>query len=254
VPGFDLLLDRYTLRARIGPALLMILPASLGAFAWYPGQATLPESAMGVIIGLVLALLLGQFVRDAGFQKERELFQSWDGPPTTRFLRHRDQQLGGSTRARYHQCLTRLLPDLQLPSVSDEDRDPIAADQVYESCTRHLREKTRSAGDFHLVHETNTEYGFRRNLWAVKPTGVGLAVLGTIATSARLGMAYAHSEPIAAATLAGAVLSTSLLVWWWRRITPSWVRVAADSYAERLLATCEVLAPQPSVGPRIVAP
>lgn len=254
MPGLELPLDRYTLRARLGPALLMVLPACLGVLAWFPRQATVPEGATWVVVALVLALLLAQFVRDAGFQKERRLFDSWDGPPTTRFLRHRDDRLGGSTRTRYHQRLTRLLPDLQLPSAADEDRDPTGADQQYGSCVRHLREKTRSAGDFHLVHETNTEYGFRRNLWAVKPTGIGLALLGTVATGARLGMAYAASEPIGATTLAGAVVSASLLVWWCGRITPSWVRVAADAYAERLLATCETLEAEPAAEPRIVAP
>lgn len=50
---------------------------------------------------------------------------------------------------------------------------------------------------------------------------------------------YACSELIGAITCASAIVSAGLLVWWLRRITPSWV--AAESYAERVLSPCETL-------------
>jgi hypothetical protein len=38
-----------------------------------------------------------------------------------------------------------------------------------------------------------------------------------------------------------------LLTWWVGRITPRWVKLAGDAYAERLLAVCETLETPASV-------
>jgi len=232
----ELPVDRYTLRARIAPGLIAVLPILLVVVAWSaPSLSLLKSAGWTVIVGL-LSLLGAQFVRDAGAAREASLFARWDGAPTTRFLRHRDTTLDPVTKQRYHTRLGELLEGLHLPAPQDESNDPSACDLLYQSCVAHLRERTRDKQQFPLINEANIDYGFRRNLWAIKPFGVSLALVGT-ATAYVLGPG--ETVPMLCVA-AGAILS----FWWGAGIREGWVAVAADSYAKALLAACEVLQPE----------
>ena len=70
-----------------------------------------------------------------------------------------------------HKKLSELLNGTAIPTPQDEKRDPERADQVYDACVSCLIERTRDKTRFRLLFEENCNYGFRRNLWGMKPLG-----------------------------------------------------------------------------------
>lgn len=238
---FGRTLDKYTVRARLLPALLVALPIGLATVTWFPGGVF----GWGAVWGLVTwsggTMLLAQLARDAGKRKERQLFESWGGKPTTRMLRHGDTA-NAVTLGRRHKKLESLLRDVKLPTPEEEAGNPSAADEVYETCITFLREKTRDTKEFALVFEENCNYGFRRNLWGMKPIGLSLVLLGLVAIlTAPFTEAIARSGgTLALAGITGG-LNLMLVLSWLFVLKPNWVRVAAEAYAERLLEACERL-------------
>ena len=230
--------DTYDVRARIIPAVLAVLPIGFLAVSWFPDVFSAFGWPLGIVSSCGLAMLATQLGRHLGKKREPELFRLWGGPPTTRILRHRDHHLNAHTKARYHQKLRDIVPDIKLPDSQREAADPDAADRVYESCVDFLREKTRDQARFGLVHEENMNYGFRRNLWAMKGVGVTSSLVGLagILLPTVLECRVASVEPLAIGTL----VITGLLLWT-IRVNISWVEVAANLYAERLLAACDEL-------------
>lgn len=236
-------LDPYSIPARLFPAVIVVLPLGLAFAVWFPedmlgwGAITAFFSTTG------LALLLAELARRPGQARENELFRSWGGKPTSQLLRHRDETVDVTTKRRYHDCIARIVPDVRVPTVEDERADTRAADAVYDSCTRFLIEQTRDRKRFPLVFKELVSYGFCRNLWALKPVGIGLAVAGMLAAALRLTLAprWASLGPPVGVAIADGLL----LVVWWAVVKPAWVRSAAFAYARALLASCEVLRSPP---------
>ena len=156
-------------------------------------------------------------------------------------LRHIDTRLNVHTRIRYHGRLRSMLPDISLPSAEQEKANPTDADAAYTSCGDYLLSKTRDRERFQLLFQENVNYGFRRNLWAMKPAGVATSIvsLGALAFITRLEE-QANAVPWFANLTAIAIVAL-LLTWWVVRITPSWVKTVADAYAGRLLASIDEL-------------
>jgi hypothetical protein len=247
---FDQGFDVYTRRARLSPALITILPIALTVVLLFPTEFTL----LGIIASLLICgggtVLLTQIGRDSGKQKEAHLFNVWGGKPTTRYLRH-----GGTTNpillSRRHSQLQSLFPDIQVPSTTEESADPVAADVIYDFFISCLREKTRNREDFYLIFDENCNYGFRRNLWGLKPHGLALSILG-LTISVGVLILHLHNWKAFNINLVIACVVTNLtfLTIWCVVIKPCWVKISAESYATRLLESCERLEiPVPSSNP-----
>jgi len=234
-------LDSYTLGARVAPALLVGLPLVLSAVAWFPEEVLDWGGLWGLVTYCGFTVLLAQIVRDFGKRKEYNLFKSWGGAPAVRKLRHRHAE-NAVTLARYHENLSRLMPNLQIPDPEAEEKNPQAADEVYESCCLFLREKTRDHTKFQLLFQENINYGFRRNLWAMKAIGMSFSALASVAMA---GAIYFNaSQPASStppATYACGGINLFLLLCWLLCITRNWVKTAADAYAERLLGASDDL-------------
>jgi hypothetical protein len=87
---------------------------------------------------------------------------------------------------------------------------------------------------FPRVQEENINYGFRRNLYALKP--IALAVLGlAIALAVVSSLADGVHWPVA---LSGSATLLLMLAWLFL-VRPEWVWQAGEKYAERLLETLE---------------
>lgn len=231
--------DAYTIQARLRPALLVALPGGLAVIAWFPEKFVGWGLLVGIATSFGLTALLAQLGRDQGKKKESQLFESWGGKPTTLMMRHRSRHFDSNTLQRYHQKLAALLPDLHLPSSEEEKADPEGADQVYESCARFLRERSRDKKKFPLVFDENSSYGFRRNLWGMKPVGIGLAIIGVLVCG--VAIVWESFASIPAAAIGCLLVNLALLLWWLLWVKPDWVRLVADAYAERLLAVCEAI-------------
>ena len=245
-------IDEYTFKARVQPVMLAALPIAALLVAWVPNASFISGGVAGGIGAAAGAALVAQLGRDRGRQKQPELWERWGGPPTTRLLRFRDS----SNRV----VLDRRRANLQrvtgrvLPSEDEEAEDPAGADQAYEAAVGFLREATRDRSRFPLVFAENVNYGFRRNLWGLKPFGLSVATLAALVSWA-LFMTSASplaeeswiegviSSPDGATTtrLVASVLNTGAIAVWLFLITPEWIRTAAEAYAERLLSAVDAI-------------
>ena len=236
----DYIMDPYVRSARLQPALLVALPVALGILAWFPEASVIAGPLWGLVAWCGGTALVAQIARDAGKAKEPSLFARWDGTPATRLLRHRSSANRVLLRRRHHK-LRGLLADVHIPTAEEEVADPARADETYEACVQFLRDSTRPRQDFPLVFQANCEYGFRRNFWGMKPLGVALAVGSAAAIAARLYLDVRSNvvlEPTRVVSMCVVgVLAAGWLLWF----TPSWVRLTADAYAERLLGALEKL-------------
>jgi len=249
--GLTLIDDTYNIRARLAPAVIVFLPLVFAVTSWFPGDTKWGVLA-GVGVSLALGTLLSQLGRDLGKAKQSKLFRKFGGTPTTLLLAYRSSTLNQLTLDRCHEVLRQLRPDLRVPRNKDEELlDTASADAVYGSCTDALREISRDKAKFPLVFEENVNFGFRRNLWAMKPAAVATVFLSAVACFVRAGLQMEATQSIDPVPAAFGVACTMLLVFWCVRIRPPWVRTAAFAYAERLLGICETLTfPKPE--PRIV--
>lgn len=231
-------LDQYTYCARLLPALIVSMPFLILLFITLPVIWKLigALSAMGVSVALIF--LMAQCGRDAGKRKEPDLFRTIGGKPSTRLLRHSDQTLPPATKKRYHDFLAANAPGFNPPTPQQEASDPDAADRMYDSALDWLRAKTRDTKLHDLLFAENISYGFRRNLWGMKPLGVATCLFGALVIAGlffgvpSLGMA----PPIAAATLMIIVIQICFWVW---VIKPRWVALPAEAYAKTLLEFCD---------------
>lgn len=237
--------DIYTLRARLQPALLVALPVPLTLLAWFPN--TFPGwGILKVALPFFgLFALLAQIGRDPGKKKELKLFESWRGKPTMQKLRHGSTDLEWLTLERYHAYLGKTV-GMPAPSPEEEENEPNDAGTVYEAYVRYLREVTRDQAKYPLIFAENVNYGYRRNLWGMKPWGIVIAILGVLGSFGPIALAafrYRRGAAFVVSPLPVVTLATSaiLLLWWIFWINPEWVKVAADAYAERLLGACEAL-------------
>ena len=139
-----------------------------------------------------------------------------------------------------------------LPTEEEEAQNPAGADQLYEAAVSFLREATRDTSKFPLVFAENVNYGFRRNLWGLKPYGLAFAILAAVASwglfLSSVGLPTAESwvdnivkdpDGVTVTRLVGSMFNTTAVAVWLFVITPEWVRIAAEAYAQRLLGTID---------------
>lgn len=232
------MVDDYSIRARLSPAMLALLPAILGAVALLPTQPRIIGWVGGTILWAGVGSLLVQVARDRGARLQEKLFRDWGGSPTLQLLRFRVADDAKEMEER-HSSLRVLFPDLALPTRLVETKAPEQADLVYEQCISRLRELTRDAKTYPIVFAENVSYGFRRNLLGMKPIGLVMCALGVLPL-----LLDATRQPHISWNVDAVVsLSGSLLMLgaWLLVISPSWVRVAADRYAKALFATLSTL-------------
>lgn len=234
-----LVTDTYERKARLYPVLLTFSPLVALAVAIFVDYLSLLESTGIVVLGSASVFFLAQIGRDYGKEGEKRLWQSWDGMPSMAIFRHRNVRLNPITKARYHQRLSQALRT-RAPSPEEESADPIAADTIYATWSDYLRTNTRD-GKFPLVLKENTNYGYRRNVWGLRPAGIASSIVGSTICALRLYFEFEQTNQIAVLAGIAGTYCFVLLVFWLFHFTANWVRIAADSYAERLVESVELL-------------
>jgi len=236
------LLDPYSRQARLQPALIVVAPAAILIAVWFPALWSVWGIVLTVASSCGITLLLSQIARDRGKRLEPKLYASWSGKPSVVLLRHADGRIDDNTKARYRAFLSTRLPDFNLPNPSEEQADPARADRAYESVTVWLLTQTRDTKKFGLLFRENISYGFRRNLWGLKPFGLAVALVCACASTAALAYNYLVLHETLAPQIAIVTAATWMLALIWMGwITPSWVRIPADAYGGQLLAACDTL-------------
>lgn len=225
-------LDHYERRARLLPALLVGLPI-LGLLVAL-GVRQYP--VLTLLVSLVVAaggpVVITTLVRELGKDLESKLWAHGGGPPTTRLLRSDGPEPGRRARRR---TLVERLTGESLPTVEDEHDDSEAAHDRYQQAVAEARAATGSRDTYPVLQAENVAYGFSRNTLALRPWGVGAAVIALVGSVAATASATVGDVPYGWIELAAAgLLAVGMLAFWTRYPTETRVRAAADRYAARL--------------------
>ncbi|MCY4223670.1 MAG: hypothetical protein OXF06_02435 [Bacteroidetes bacterium] len=239
-------LDTYSYNARFMPALIIILPIIINILALILFhdlyKLGMNEIIIHLFIVLPLLLLVSHFVRDKGQKFQKRFFKSLGGNPAALWLLHSDSNLDSGTKNRYHSFLNNNIPNWNLPSRDDEEKDRKSVIQTFESAIQWLIANTRNREKYELVFKENISYGFRRNLYATKCYAIGVSCLCFIG-----GIIHFFYVPPAISmelfliTFILSVFNISFIFGWCTMITQSWVKDATQAYAKALLATCDII-------------
>ncbi|MDX6233774.1 MAG: hypothetical protein QOH68_2846 [Nocardioidaceae bacterium] len=220
-------LDGYDLKARLSPGYLAVGPIALAVVVLAGEHLDLVKVAASLAVALGVPFIVASRVRDRGKDLEQDLWRSWGGAPATRMLRATasdpdavDRRLRASRRAR-----------LDLPSAQVQREDQEGADLQIQKVVTELIRQTK--GDA-VVQSELAEYGMRRNILGVHNLGlaVGCLTIGIGAGDLSWGLATDDGSALAAVVI---IVIASVAMLSWTRVTPAWVRVAAERYAEALL-------------------
>jgi hypothetical protein len=247
------ILDAYSLRARLFPALFASAPLLVAIVVLVPWDRLSWMHAIAGIAVPVILFIAADIARRAGKRKEPDFYKKWDGMPTTRMLRHRDGTLDASTKAAYLAFLAGKVGG-PTPSIQDEANDPAKADAYYARCAGWLRENTRSTKKFAILFGENVIYGYRRNLLALKI--LSLIADAFVLVGAATEFAYRLSPfdsdlgfklliLAAFAVVHGVLMSIA--------VSEKALKEASETYARQLLLSCEALMtapPKPATRPR----
>ena len=123
--------DSYDRNARLYPILLLLLPVLLSFWAIVPEKMYDWEAIVGLAFWCGVAFLLKELGRGPGKRKEKSLWDSWGGPPTTLYLRHRGNT-NKTTLKRVNKNLQIIIPDIEIPTPDFEKSQRNKDDEIYE--------------------------------------------------------------------------------------------------------------------------
>ena len=225
---FESLLDPYELKARIAPGLILAVAVLVDVVSAAPVLSNLPLFAASGICSLALIYGLGNFARARGEAIEPRLWRAWGGPPSTRFLRHRDSHFGDGLKSSIREELSRTL-SVKLLTPGEEARDSDRADKEIVDSFRLVRPYLRQKDPNGLWQKHNIEYGFCRNLLGCR---VGWVTLSLAALAFAVMNAVRTSQNLVNAGSIVGVLSLACAVYAGWFLLPSGTKSVADEYAE----------------------
>lgn len=248
------LFDRYTLQARLYPALLVIFPVAPTLLVWFPAFQDLLGLLVSVCVSFGVIFLLGQLGRDRGKAIEKWLYTQWDGKPSIAMLRWRDDRLDRFTKQRCHDYLKGAVTTAHFPNAAVELADPGLADEAYQAATQWLLDHTRDKTTFRLLFIENINYGFRRNMLGLRPFGIVVSLaVALLATGASVKGYLAIEEMPSMSQVIVSVVGWLAAACWIFWVRSDWVRVPAEQYARHLLAACTTLSEPQKPSPAAAA-
>jgi len=229
------LFDSYGRKARLYPALLVLLPVVISYYLWFPEQLKHGKIIWGLAISFGGLVLLGQMARECGKRSEEKLITQWGGLPTTLMLREDDNTIDPVTKGRYFEYFTTKIKGFRVSESKPE------GELYINSAIRWLREQTRDKKKYPLVFIDNINYGFARNTFGLKPIGIIVSGITFLANIIGLYLCYGlNIYQIPFELLGTTTLSLLFILMWILFVNEKWVRSTGDAYARTLLATCDV--------------
>jgi hypothetical protein len=240
--------DPYDCKARLYPALLVLLPLFFVFATFFYDEIGALKLLLSIVVGAGGMFFLAQLARDKGKTIETDLFRVWGGMPSVAIFRHRDTSLDTLTKQRYHEVMSNIIKEASAPSNKMEKKNPDEADKVYVAWSSYLRTHTRDKKRFPLVFVENINYGYRRNTLGMKAWGIIFSLASTIAVGVGnpVYLYFAlHQKfwinPIDPLLLCSFLFSLSFLLFWIFKVTKAWVKIPADAYSQRLIETIDEL-------------
>ncbi len=238
------LFDTYSLRARLQPAFLALSPIVMALLSIHPAFLEPANVALLFVGAFGTAYFIGQVVGDHGRSQEGQLFKP---DPSTIMLRHKDTEISATRKQRYHKALSEAL-GTPMPTEAEEGACETLSDKRYDEACAYLRAVSRDVNAFQLLFVDSINYGFRRNLLALKPVAlVGSFVsLLLIFLTCRLGWPVEISNTETPALCASVIIlnqgAVAIVV------SRDWVQSSAKQYAKRLLEVADHLPKKANVG------
>lgn len=235
-------LDTYSVKARLAPALITIVPVIALAVVAVPwNQFSVPQSAAASLVA-ILFTGASDLARRRGKRLERKILKANGGQPMATTLRHRDSTIDPVLKLRYVDWLGVQLNETP-PTYHEEFENKVSADAFYSRCTVVLRDRTRDAARFKLVFEENVTYGFRRNLLGLKRPTLLLDLLVNLVGMAMLWRgADLAGDPVRPVAVAVVLAITALhAIYFLSMVTKASVLDAADQYGRQLVLSAETL-------------
>lgn len=236
-------MDRYTITARFYPMVLFYLPVMF--MFLIVGWDITKYVQYGISIGSagMLTYLLANIGRDAGKSKEQKLWNSWGGAPTTQLFRWSNTIIDPYTKARNQQKMQLLFPVQHIMDANFEMTNPIEADHVYKAWTGYVINHTRDTNKYSLVFRENMSYGFRRNLWGLKPFALILIFMLAIGNYFYFGFLLSDWRLICFPFLFFVIefLLLTLACFWVFIVTKKWISIPGFAYGERLHQAIDML-------------
>lgn len=239
--GLDTI-DRYTMKARVFPAVIAFAPALVLAVMYISWDNFSLSDAFVALASVIFLVVLADIARRSGRHIERQLLQSWGGMPSTHLLRHRDATLNDHTKSRYLKFLAGKIGE-DAPTLEDEEENPKSCDEFYGRCCLWLREHTGDREGFGILLEENMNYGFRRNLLGLKNVAVAMSALVAVVCmiSFVIGVSIIAAEDAASGMVLVAGFSGLHIAYFAMCVTKNSVYEAALLYARQLILSCEKL-------------
>ena len=225
-----MLSDSYSIKARWLPALIAMAPLLVAiAIPLSLFEITVPAGSLGACLLVAGMYLASQAVRARGVSIQSALWWSWGGPPSTRFVRWRDDRFAYETKRMIHQVVLQRF-GIHLLTLPEELARPEDTDLKIDQAFMQVRQVLRNeAGKDVVLNAHNAEYGFLRNLLGARSWMLGLAVVCSLAAAA----AY-WSEPRRTSVLVCLIelllAACSILGGWY--VMPALLKHSAERYAE----------------------
>jgi hypothetical protein len=230
VSGAGSIFDEYGLKARVLPAVLIGAPAL--TLLLFPTDKPFVGTISGLSFVGVITLAV-QLLLHRGRTTEKRLTAAWGGLPTTLQLRHTD--LGSAALRVRRRADVERVSGVALPTARRERDHPEEASEEIVHAVGLCIDRVR-AGEVgsRLLLTENIAYGFRRNVRAGRPFGVGVAAFA-LGVSVLLTM----TDGVSMGGVGVILINCVALLAWSTVINDRWVRDQADKYADRLFRTLE---------------
>lgn len=157
-----ILFDKYTLRARVFPAVLGVIPFAL-VLKFTPIEPVLLKILTAGIFSSALVYVSTQFIiRIPAKMFEDWLFSNGLYMPTTNFLLYKDFEYQDQFKDNIRSQIQRDF-GITLSSKEEETIDEVTARRKIKDATKLMINKVKGG---YLLLKHNYEYGFSRNLWS----------------------------------------------------------------------------------------
>ncbi len=229
-------MDRYDRNARLNPALIVLLPAILFVFVWFPAVWTKFGAIAAFVVACGILYALTRYVRRLGHGVERKLGARIGRTHTAALLSLVDDRLSASMKTKCRSYIESH-SGITLPSIEREESDPKSAADERLVAVKWLLEHTRPTAAATLLLDENISYGFARNLLGLKPYGLVISGIACLASAWLVSGTPSGSTTFLLGSILCAV-SFLALVCWLLLVTERSVEKASQLYAEKILSRC----------------
>ncbi|MCB9983626.1 MAG: hypothetical protein H6861_08165 [Rhodospirillales bacterium] len=234
--------DVYSLRARIAPAAIFLVPPLFLFLAWWPFDYNEQVFSILIAASTLILVLFSHVVRSLGQKAQIFLYEKWGGKPSVLALRHNNSLIDNPVKQRYHRILAEKISDVVMPSKKSETDNPTFADSQYNIASEWLLSNTRDKAKYPLIFAENVNYGFRRNMYGMKKYAIILYQPILMTNIVLLFEKWiTPTKHIDALNILSVISCAFLLTAWIFIVRPSWVKETADDFSRQLYKACDSL-------------